>query len=66
MSPKSKQQQEAADKYLKEKVDTIALRIPKGKKATIQAHTIARGESVNAFINRAIDGQIERDEAEKK
>lgn len=29
--------------------------MPKGKKATIQAHASARGESVNSFINRAID-----------
>lgn len=61
MPPKSVKQQEAADRYLKEKVDTIALRIPKGKKAVIQAHAKAMGESVNGFINRAIDGQIEHD-----
>lgn len=61
MPPKSQKQQEAADRYLKEKVDTIALRIPKGKKEIVQAHAKAIGESVNGFINRAIDRQMDRD-----
>lgn len=64
MAPKSKQQQEAADKYLKEKVDTIALRIQKGKKSIIQAHAEAQGESVNAYINKAIDQRMEREAGE--
>lgn len=63
MAPKSQQQQEAADKYLKEKVDTIALRMPKGKKELVQAHAQACGESVNAFINRAISQAMEQDNA---
>jgi len=61
MSPKSEQQRAAADKYLKEKVDTIVARVPKGKKEIIQAHAAAQGESVNAFVNRAIDHEMERD-----
>ena len=35
--------------------------MPKGRKATIQAHAEARGESVNGFINRAIDETMKRD-----
>lgn len=66
MAPKSKQQQEAADKYLKEKVDTIPLRVPKGKKELIQAHAKANGESANSFINRAIDHQMEIDRDSKE
>ncbi len=61
MSPKSQQQREAADKYLKEKVETIAVRVPKGKKAVVFAHAEAHGESVNAFVNRAIDHTMEAD-----
>lgn len=61
MPPKTPQQREAADKYLKEKVDTIAVRVPKGKKGVISSHAEARGESMNAFINRAIDTQITQD-----
>lgn len=61
MSPKSQQQREAADKYLKEKVDTIAVRVPKGHKEEIKNHAKSRGESVNAFVLRAIDHTIEDD-----
>lgn len=64
MSPKSQQQREAADKYLKEKVETIAVRVPKGKKAIVAAHAEQHGESVNAFMNRAIDHTIEDDSNE--
>ncbi|MDE6590223.1 MAG: hypothetical protein K2K53_07760 [Oscillospiraceae bacterium] len=33
----------------------------KGRKDEIKAHAEAQGESVNGFINRAIDNQISRD-----
>ncbi len=51
MSPKSQQQRKAADKYLREKVDTIVTRVPKGKNEVVQAHAEAHGESVNGFMN---------------
>ena len=41
--------------------DRINLTLPKGQKDIIKAHAEGRGESVNAFINRAIDNQMERD-----
>lgn len=62
MSPKSQQQREAAEKYLREKVDTIAVRVPKGRKEEIQNHAKAHGESVNAFVIRAIDHTMEDDQ----
>ncbi len=58
----SQAQRRATDKYL-EKFDEIRIRSPKGQKEVIQAHAKARGESVNAFINRAIDNQMARDGA---
>lgn len=63
MPPKSQQQREAAEKYLKEKVDTIVTRVPKGRKEIVRAHAEARGESVNSFMNRAISETMERDSA---
>lgn len=42
-------------------MDRINLTVPKGKKDTIKAHAEAQGESVNGFINRAIDETMERD-----
>lgn len=51
----SKANQRAVNKYVKNNYDRINVTMPKGKKDTIQAHAAARGESVNSFINRAID-----------
>ncbi|MDR3804190.1 MAG: Arc family DNA-binding protein [Dysosmobacter sp.] len=49
--------------WIAEKLDRINLTVPKGKKDTIKAHAEAQGESVNGFINRAIDETMERDSA---
>lgn len=38
---------------------------PKGQKEVVQAHAVAMGESLNAFINRAIDEAIERDKEKR-
>ena len=59
--PVSKAQQKATNKYIAKAYDRINLTVPKGKKDTIQAHAEAQGESVNGFINRAIDNQISQD-----
>lgn len=52
----------ATNKYLHEKIDEIKVRVPKGRKADLQAHAQARGESLNGFITRAVDEQIKRDD----
>lgn len=59
--PASKAQQKATNKYIAKAYDRINLTVPKGKKETIQAHAETQGESVNGFINRAIDHQISQD-----
>ena len=46
---------------MKNNYDRVNVTMPKGKKETIQAHAAAQGESVNGFINRAIDHEMERD-----
>ena len=46
--------------------DRINLTVPKGHKEIIQAHAESCGESVNAFIGRAIGNQMERDKLEIK
>ncbi len=48
------------DTNMKEKYDRIQLIVPKGKRGTIKAAAQANGESVNAFINRLIDIELER------
>jgi predicted HicB family RNase H-like nuclease len=63
--PASKAQQKAVNKYIKENYDVFQIRMPKGKKDIIKAHAESRGESVNSFINRAVDETIERDGEDK-
>lgn len=58
--PVSEAQKKASVKYL-EKLDEVRIRMPKGRKDIIKAHAEAQGESVNGFINRAIDHQISQD-----
>ena len=57
----SKAQQKAVTKYVKNKYDRFGLT---GTLDTIKAHAEAQGESVNAFINRAISEAMERDKSE--
>lgn len=59
--PVSKSQQKAVHKYVKANYDRMELTVPKGRKDIIKAHAEAQGESVNGFINRAIDHQISQD-----
>lgn len=59
--PVPKANQKAVNKYVKANYDRINVTMPKGKKETIQAAAAAAGESVNAYINGAIDNQMKRD-----
>ena len=59
--PISESRRRANNKYNKEKVENIYLRVPMGRKAIIQEYAKKRGESVNAFINRAVNETMERD-----
>lgn len=60
----SKAQQRAVNKYMKENYDRVNLTLPRGMKDTIKAHAESQGESLNAFINRAIAQTMERDNEE--
>jgi hypothetical protein len=51
----------AQNRYIAKAYDRINLTVTKGKKGVIQAHAQANGESVNGFLNRAIDETMERD-----
>ena len=46
--------------------DRINLTVPKGKKDEIKDHAESRGESVNGFINRAIDTVIQQEKGENR
>lgn len=59
----SKAQQASVNKYVKSNYDRINVTMPKGKKEVIKTHADGKGESVNSFINRAIDEAIENDKS---
>lgn len=58
----SKAQQKAVAKYMKENYDNFQLRMPKGKKAIIKDFADKQGETMNGFINKAVDEKMQRDE----
>lgn len=49
------------DRYNAKAYDEMKVRVAKGNKEQIQSHAEAQGESLNAFINRAIHETMERD-----
>lgn len=57
----SKAQQKAVAKYDAKAYDKTLLRLPKGRLDVVRDHAASLGESVNGFINRAIDHQISCD-----
>lgn len=62
----SEAQRRAVAKYNAANYDRVELRLEKGQKAVAKAHADAMGESLNAFINRAITETMERDNAATK
>lgn len=59
----SEAQRRAVAKYNAANYERVELRLKKGKKDTVKAHADSYGESLNEFVNRAIDCQMERDGA---
>lgn len=49
------------DRYNAKAYDEIKVRVDKGKKDVIKNHAETQGESINGFINRAIEETMERD-----
>lgn len=58
-------QKRATAKWRKEKTDEVRFRVPKGERSVIQAHAKVQGETTTAFIKRAIQEAMERDNAAK-
>lgn len=46
-------------------LDRLSLALPAGSRDAIKAHAAQRGESVNAFIGRAIREQMQRDNGQQ-
>ncbi len=58
----SEARRRANDKW-REKFELIQFRVPKGKKQVLQKHAAERGESLNGFLNRAVDQTLSSDDA---
>lgn len=56
--PVSKAKQRAVNKYIAKAYDRVNVVMPKGQKATIQAAAASQGQSVNAYINQAIQSRM--------
>jgi len=54
-------QKRAVAKYNAANYDRVELRLDKGQKEIVKAHAESHGESLNAFVNRAISETMARD-----
>lgn len=64
--PVSKAQQKAVNGYISRNYDRINLTIPKGRKADVEAHAKALGESVNGLLNNYLRSILNMSEEEWK
>lgn len=53
-------QKKATYKY-REKIEVLRFQVPKGERDIIKAHAESQGESVSAFLNRAVKETMEKD-----
>lgn len=58
-------QKKANAKYIAKAYDRIELKVKKGRKDLIKAHAESKGESINGFVNRAIDETMEREKSDQ-
>ena len=56
----SEARKKANAKYNAKAYEQMLIRVPKGKKDIIKAHAEQKGESLNGFINRAIDEAMKK------
>ena len=54
-------QTRAKNKYNAKNYDSLRIIVKKGNKDIIKAHAAEQGESLNGFVNRAIDEAMKRD-----
>lgn len=64
MAIRSEAQKKAVAKYNSANYEQILVRVTKGEKERMAVHAEAQGESLNAFINRAIIYTMEQDKSD--
>lgn len=52
--PATKAQQRAVAKYMAANYDEMKIRVPKGRKADIEAHAKTKGNSINGLVSDLI------------
>ena len=61
MSPSSEAKKRADAKYTLKAYDRLEIKVKKGRKDELKAHADECGESLNGFVNRAMNETMERD-----
>ena len=51
----------ANDKYMTEKIDSLSIYVPKGKKELIKAAAEKKGQSMNQFVVDAINAALDNE-----
>lgn len=59
-------QKKASKKYESEKIESIKLRLPKGKKELVQRCAQLNNESINGMVNRLLDEELLKQGFSKK
>ena len=59
--PKTKTNSQIKNDYARKVYDQLRVNVKKGQKEIIKAHAKNQGESLNGFINRAINETINND-----
>lgn len=57
----SEAQKRATAKYMKNNLDEIKIRVPKGQKAVISEIATSQGESLNGYTKKALQDKIKTD-----
>jgi len=66
LSPSSEAKKKADAKYALKAYDRLEIKVKKGRKIELQTHAAECGESLNGFVNRAINETMERDKQAKQ
>lgn len=61
----SKPQTRASNKYNAKAYDRLAIQVKKGRKADIQAAAELQGESLNAYVVKAVEQRMQTEQYEK-
>ena len=59
---KTEAQKKATAKYMKNKLDDIKVRVPKGKREVYKAHAESKGKSLNALIIELLEKDMQEED----